>query len=102
VEAVGGDRSHGAARSALSPSQRQENVWPSAKPKRARVKVARKRARPVNPSNPAVETVGVDVIEEPVPGVNTVTEFEETEVREPSKGPKEAEENGSPQGDKSQ
>jgi hypothetical protein len=27
------------------------------------VKVARKRARPVNPSNPAVETVGVDVIE---------------------------------------
>ena len=28
VEAVGGDRSHGAARSALSPSQRQENVWP--------------------------------------------------------------------------
>lgn len=32
----------------------------------------------------------------------TVTEFEETEVREPSKGPKEAEENGSPQGDESQ
>jgi len=29
--------------------------------------------------------------------VITVTEFEETEVREPSKGPKEAEENGSPQ-----
>jgi hypothetical protein len=56
----------------------------------------------VNPSNPAVETVGVDEIEEAVPGVITVTEFEETEVREPSKGPKEAEENGSPQGDESQ
>jgi hypothetical protein len=56
-------------------------------------------ARPVKPpSTTAVETVVVDVIEEPVQGVITVTEFEETEVREPSKGPKskEAEENGSP------
>jgi hypothetical protein len=69
-----------------------------AKLKRGRVKkVAPKRARPVKPpSTPAVETVVVDVIEEPVPGVITVTEFEKTEVREPSKGPKEAEENGSP------
>jgi hypothetical protein len=57
-----------------------------AKPKRGRVKkVVRKRARPVKPPNTtAVETVVVDVIEEPVPGVITVTEFEETEVREPS------------------
>ena len=53
------------------------------------------------PSTLALETV-VDEIEEAVPGVITVTEFEETEVREPSNGPKEAEENGSPQGDKSQ
>jgi hypothetical protein len=67
-----------------------------AKPKRARVKeVARKRARPVKPSStPALETIVVDVIEEPVPGVITVTEFEETEVREPT-SPEEAEENGS-------
>jgi hypothetical protein len=67
-----------------------------AKPKRARVKkIVRKRAKPVKPpSTRAVETV-VDVIEEAVPGVITVTEFEETEVREPSKGPNEAEENGS-------
>jgi len=66
-----------------------------AKPKRARVKkIVRKRARPVRPpSTLAVETV-VDVIEEPVLGVITVTEFEEPEVRE-SKGPEEAEENGS-------
>lgn len=67
-----------------------------AKLKRGRVKkVAPKRARPVKPpSTPAVETVVVDVIEEPVPGVITVTEFEETEERE-SEGPEGAEENGS-------
>ena len=67
-----------------------------AKPKRALVKkVARKRARPVKPpSTAAVETVVVDVIEEPVPGVITVTEFEETKVREASKDTEEAEENG--------
>ena len=43
-----------------------------AKPKRALVKkVARKRARPVKPpSTAAVETVVVDVIEEPVPGAS--------------------------------
>jgi len=66
------------------------------RPKRARAKrVARKTARPVKPpSTLTVETVVVDVIEEPVPGVITITEFEETEVRE-SKGPEEAEENGS-------
>ena len=63
-----------------------------AKLERGRVKkVAPKRARPVKPpSTLAVETVVVDVIEEPVPGVITVTEFEETEVRE-SKGPEEPE-----------
>ena len=67
-----------------------------AKLKRGRVKkVEPKRARSVKPpSTLAVETVVVDVIEEPVPGVITVTEFEETEVRE-SKGPEEAEETGS-------
>ena len=66
------------------------------RPKRARAKkVVRKTARPVKPPRTlTVETVVVDVIEEPVPGVITVTEFEETEVRE-SKGPEEAEENGS-------
>jgi hypothetical protein len=56
-------------------------------------KVARKRARPVKPpSTTAVETVVVDVIEEPVTGVITVTEFEETEVREPSESPEQPEE----------
>ena len=45
-----------------------------AKPKRAPVK---KAARPV-------ETVAVQVIEQPAPGVITVTEVEETEVRQAS------------------
>ena len=35
---------------------------------------------------PAVETVIVDVIEEPVPGVMVVSEFEATEIRGPSVG----------------
>ena len=59
---------------------RPRNILARAKPERTRVKkVARKRARPVRPPNAtAVETVVVDVIEEPVPGVITVTEYEET------------------------
>ena len=48
------------------------------KPKRARVK---KAARPVAP---VVGTVAVEVIEQPAPGVITVTEVEETEVRQAS------------------
>ena len=48
-------------------------------------KKARKRVRAVKPpSTPAVETVVVDVIEEPVPGVAVVTEIEATEVRDES------------------
>jgi hypothetical protein len=35
---------------------------------------------------PTVETVVVDVIEEPVPGVMVVSEFEATEIRGPSVG----------------
>jgi hypothetical protein len=33
---------------------------------------------------PTVETVVVDVIEKPVPGVMVVSEFEATEIRRPS------------------
>ncbi|MGB7009112.1 MAG: hypothetical protein WBD97_01770 [Pseudolabrys sp.] len=48
-------------------------------------KKARKRVRAVKPpSTPGVETVVVDMIEEPVPGVTVVTEFEATEVRDES------------------
>ena len=48
-------------------------------------KKARKIVRAVKPpSTPAVETVAVDVIEEPVASVTVVTEFEATEVRDES------------------
>jgi hypothetical protein len=58
------------------------------KARRAAAKrVARKRARPVKPpSTSAVETATVEVIEEAAPGVVTITEFEETEVREEGEG----------------
>ena len=50
-----------------------------AKPKRKRArKIARKSVRPQGA--PVFETTIVDVVEEPVPGVVTVTEFEETHV----------------------
>jgi hypothetical protein len=53
-----------------------------AKAKRAPVKkAARKVKRPVTP---VVETVAVEVIEQPAPGVITVTEVEETDVRKAS------------------
>ncbi len=60
-----------------------------AKLKRAGAKrVSRKKVRPTKPAmSPAVETIIADVIEEPVPGVITITEFEETEVREEGEGP---------------
>jgi hypothetical protein len=46
------------------------------KPKRAPVnKAARK---PKQPAGPAVETVAVEVIEQPAPGTMSVTEIEET------------------------
>ena len=46
------------------------------KPKRAPVKKAARRMK--QPVAPAVETVAVEVIEQPAPGVITVTEVEET------------------------
>ena len=77
------------------------------KPKHAAKKIARKQARTKkhprgncryrriarNPrGHGAIETVTVDVIEETAPGVITVTEFEETEVREEDEGPEQPEE----------
>jgi hypothetical protein len=38
---------------------------------------------------PVVETTIVDVVDEPLPGVITVTEFEETDIREAGWGPAE-------------
>jgi hypothetical protein len=49
-----------------------------AKPQRAaRKKAVRKKDQRMKPPGPAVETVA---IEEPAPGVITVTEFEETQI----------------------
>ncbi len=45
-----------------------------AKPKRAPVKKAARK----QPITPVIETVAVEVIEQPAPGVITVTEVEET------------------------
>jgi hypothetical protein len=36
---------------------------------------------------PVAETIITDVVEEPLPGVITITESEETEVREEAGGP---------------
>jgi len=52
-----------------------------AKPKRATIKKAvRKKEQRMKPPGPGVETVVVDVIEEPAPGVITVAEIEETQI----------------------
>jgi|SRR5271165_3458588 len=53
-----------------------------AKPKPAPVKKAARKVK--QPVTPVVETVAVEVIEQPAPGVITVTEVEETEVRKAS------------------
>jgi hypothetical protein len=57
--------------------------------KRAGVRrVAQKKIQPMKPpSTPAVESIIVNVVEEPVPGVITITEFAETEVREAKANP---------------
>jgi hypothetical protein len=56
------------------------------KPKQAGAKkVARKKVRP---KKPPVEAIIADTVEEPVPSVITITEIEETEVREEGEGAK--------------
>jgi hypothetical protein len=52
-----------------------------AKPQRAATKKAvRKKEQGMKPPGPEVETIVVDVTEEPAPGVITVTEIEETQI----------------------
>jgi len=58
-------------------------------------KAARKKVQPMKqPGAPTVETVVVDVIEKPAPDVITITEFEETEIRERIPGRDEPDFNG--------
>jgi hypothetical protein len=62
-----------------------------AKPKLVRAKkVARKKGRSMKPPTSAtIETLTVDAIEEPVPGVTVFTEIAATEVRDPRAEPAE-------------
>jgi hypothetical protein len=46
----------------------------------ARKKAVRKKEQEMKPPGPEIETVVVDVIEEPAPGVIRVTEIEETQI----------------------
>ena len=64
----------------VSKSAATKRTVARAKPKRATVKKPpRKEARRTKqPIAPVVETVAVEVIEQPAPGVITVTEIEET------------------------
>ena len=55
-----------------------------AKPKRTPVKKAARKVKPQPVAAPVVETLAVEVIEQPAPGTITVTEVEETEVRKAS------------------
>jgi hypothetical protein len=58
-------------------------------------KKARKKVRAMKPpSTSVVETVPVDLVEAPTPGVAVVTEIEGTEVREVGPGPQESKEEG--------
>jgi hypothetical protein len=60
----------------------QAKTVAKAKSKRASVKKAAPEVK--QPVAPVVETVAVEVIEQPAPGVIAVTEVEETEVRKAS------------------
>jgi hypothetical protein len=86
-----GTATHGKARrvskSARGKATKRAVVEATPQPTTAK-KAARKEVRRMKrPAAPAVETTVVDVIEKPAPGVMTVTEFEETVVREESPGP---------------
>ena len=72
----GNSAKRGKARKAAKAAKATKRTVARAKPKPA---PAKKAARKVNqPVTPVIETVAVEVIEQPAPGVITVTEVEET------------------------
>jgi hypothetical protein len=77
----------GNARKAAKSAKATKRAVARAKPKHTPVKKAVRKERMKQPVAPAVEGVAVKVIEQPAPGVITVTEVEETVVREQSPGP---------------
>ena len=66
----------GKARKAAKAAKATKPTVAKAKPKPAPVKKAARKVK--QPVTPVVETVAVEVIEQPAPGVITVTEIEET------------------------
>jgi hypothetical protein len=75
----------GKARKVAKAAKATKRTVARAKPKPATVKkAAPKVVRRMK--KPAVETVVVDLIEQPAPGIITVTEVEETVVRQQSPG----------------
>jgi hypothetical protein len=77
---------------------RRENSAKRSKPRKGAKSAAVKRAKPKRAAvkkapgkevrkQPVRETVVVNVVEQPAPGVIAVTEFEETVTREESPGP---------------
>ena len=46
----------------------------------------------MRPTKPSVETIIGNAVEEPAPSIITITEFEETEIRDQDKGPEPPEE----------
>lgn len=70
----------------LSAKKKRAKSIKGKRAKRVRSGIKRPRAQKAHTikrsSAPSVETVVVDVIEEPLPGVITVTEYEETDIRD--------------------
>ena len=76
----GSSAKRGKARRVAKAAKATKRTVAKAKPKPAPVKKAARKVK--QPVTPVVETVAVEVIEQPAPGVITVTEVEETVVRE--------------------
>jgi hypothetical protein len=72
----GNSAKRGKARKAAKAAKATKRTIARAKPKPAPVKKAARKVK--QPVTPVLETVAVEVIEQPAPGVITVTEVEET------------------------
>jgi hypothetical protein len=72
----GNSAKRGKARRVAKAAKATKRTVAKAKPKPAPVKKAARKVK--QPVTPVVETVAVEVIEQPAPGVITVTEIEET------------------------
>ncbi len=76
----GSSAARGKARKAFKQARGTKRTIARAKPKQGGAMKAARKERQMKPLSPAAETIVVDVVEEPLPGVITVTEYEETRV----------------------